>query len=57
MDMKDQRFGIEVELTGITRERAAEIAAAYFGTSSRYVGAGYDTYAALDYKVIINYEH
>ena len=48
MDMKDQRFGIEVELTGITRERAAEIAAAYFGTSSRYVGAGYDTYAALD---------
>ncbi len=48
MDMKAQRFGIEVEMTGITRERAAQIAADYFGTSSRYLGAGYDTYAALD---------
>ena len=48
MDMKAQRFGIEVELTGITRKEAADIAAAYFGTSSRYLGAGYDTYAALD---------
>lgn len=48
MDMKEQRFGIEVEMTGITREQAAEVAAEYFGTSSCYVGAGYDTYAALD---------
>lgn len=48
MDMKDQRFGIEVEMTGITREDAAKIAAAYFGTSSRYLGEGYDSYAALD---------
>lgn len=48
MDMKAQRFGIEVEMTGITREDAAKIAAAYFGTSSRYIGEGYDSYAALD---------
>lgn len=48
MDMKDQRFGIEVEMTGITREDAARIAAEYFGTSSRYIGEGYDSYAALD---------
>ncbi|MBS6955402.1 MAG: amidoligase family protein [Enterocloster asparagiformis] len=48
MDLKDQRFGIEIEMTGITRQRAAEIAAEYFGTSSRYVGSGYDIYAALD---------
>ena len=48
MDMKAQRFGIEVELTGITPKEAADIAAAYFGTSSRYLGAGYDTYAALE---------
>ena len=48
MDLKDQRFGIEIEMTGVTRQRAAEIAAEYFGTSSRYVGSGYDTYAALD---------
>lgn len=48
MDMKAQRFGIEIEMTGITRENAAKVAADYFGTSSRYLGAGYDTYAALD---------
>lgn len=48
MDMKDQRFGIEVEMTGITREDAAAVAAEYFGTSSRYIGEGYDSYAALD---------
>lgn len=48
MDMKDQRFGIEIEMTGITRKEAAAVAAAYFGTSSRYIGSGYDAYAALD---------
>jgi len=32
MDMKDQRFGIEIEFTGITRARAAEVAASFFGT-------------------------
>lgn len=31
MEMKDQRFGIEIELTGITREKAAEVTAEYFG--------------------------
>lgn len=48
MDLKDQRFGIEIEMTGITREKAAEVCAAYFGTSSRYIGSGYSAYAALD---------
>ena len=48
MELKEQRFGIEIEMTGITRQEAAEVAAAYFGTESRYVGASYDTYAALD---------
>ena len=48
MNMKDQRFGIEVELTGITREAAAKVAAEYFGTSSHYDGTYYDTYSALD---------
>ena len=27
MDLKDQKFGIEIELTGISRRRAAEVAA------------------------------
>ena len=48
MDLKDQRFGIEIEMTGVSRRRAAEVAAEYFGSSSRYVGTYYDTYAALD---------
>ena len=34
MDMKDQRYGIEVEFTGITRQRAAQGAAEYFGTQA-----------------------
>lgn len=38
MDLKDQKFGIEIELTGISRSRAAEVAATHFGTSSYYVG-------------------
>ena len=48
MDLKDQRFGIEIEMTGITRERAAGVAAEYFGTAARYLGTYYDTYTALD---------
>lgn len=48
MDLKDQRFGIEIEMTGVTRQRAAEVAAEYFGTAFRYLGTYYDTYAALD---------
>lgn len=47
MDMKQQRFGIEIELTGIARKRGAEIVAAYFGTQSYYAGTYYDIYAAL----------
>lgn len=30
MDMREQKFGIEIEMTGITRQRAAEVMAAYF---------------------------
>ena len=48
MDLKEQRFGIEIEMTGITREAAAETVAEYFGTRSRYIGTYYDAYAALD---------
>ena len=48
--MKNQNFGIEIELTGITRQQAAAVIAHYFGTQSRYVGTYYKTYAALDRK-------
>ncbi len=50
MELKEQRFGIEIEMTGITRAQAAEVIAAYFGTESSYIGTYYDTYAALDGK-------
>lgn len=40
--LKDQCFGVEVEMTGITREQAATALAAYFATAARYVGGAYD---------------
>lgn len=32
--MKTQKFGIEIELTGITRKKAAGVIAEYFGTEN-----------------------
>lgn len=43
--MKDQCFGVEVEMTGITREQAATALAAYFATDARYVGGAYCVHA------------
>ena len=48
MELREQRFGIEIEMTGITRAGAAKVAATYFGTRSEYVGTYYQTYAAVD---------
>ena len=36
--MKNQTFGIEIETTGIGREKTAKAIAAYFGTTAHYVG-------------------
>ncbi len=38
MEMKEQRFGIEIEMTGLTRQRAAQVLAEYFGRSSNFDG-------------------
>lgn len=48
--LKEQRFGIEMEMTGITREEAAQVIAKYFGTTAEYKGTYYDKYAAKDSK-------
>lgn len=48
--MKTQNFGIEIELTGITRAVAAQVIAEYFSTRSEYVGGSYQTYEAFDRK-------
>jgi hypothetical protein len=47
--MKTQHFGIEIELTGITRSKAASLMATFFGTERKYhEGGAYDTYIAED---------
>lgn len=46
--MKKQNFGVEIELTGISRIKAAEVIANYFGTTTRYNGTCYDAYSATD---------
>lgn len=46
--IKDQCFGVEVEMTGITREEAAQALAEYFGTTPRHVRGVYDTWTVKD---------
>ncbi len=46
--MRTQRFGMEIEMTGITRERAAQVIGGYFGTAAVYAGGGYYTHKATD---------
>ena len=41
--IKDQCFGVEIELTGITRAEAAEALAAYFETTPQRSYDNYDT--------------
>lgn len=48
MEIQGQNFGIEIEMTGLTRRRAAEVIAAYFGTTPRYEGSYYDSSYAPD---------
>lgn len=46
--MKDQRFGIEIEMTGMTRNMAARLIAGFFGTQGTHIGGVYDTYTIND---------
>ena len=50
-EMKKQTIGVEVEMNNITREKAAKVAARYFGTR-RYENTagrnGYSTWSAWD---------
>lgn len=49
--MKTLKFGIEIELTGITRIAASRVIAQYFNTNeTNYEGGNYDTYTAKDSK-------
>lgn len=42
--MLNTRFGIEIEFTGITRRKASEVVAKFYGTTAIHVGGYYDTY-------------
>ena len=46
--MMEQKFAIEMEMTGGTRERAAELLAAQFGTEAVHVGGTYDRWTVRD---------
>lgn len=46
--MRDQTFGIEIEMTGITRRAAAKLLAEKFSTVITHMGGGYDTYIVRD---------
>lgn len=49
-EMKKQTIGVEIEFVGITRAKAAEKVAEYFGTTATYEGGGYHKYQIRDQK-------
>jgi len=46
--LRSQRFGVEIEMTGITRAAAAQVIAGYFNTTASHLGGQYDAYAVRD---------
>lgn len=48
--IQNQNFGVEIELTGITRRDAARVIAEYYGTTAAFDGSYYDIYTATDSK-------
>lgn len=48
MSIYNQKFGIEIELTGLTREKAANVIAQYFQTTANNYGGAYCAYTARD---------
>ena len=47
IDLRDQYFGTEIEMTGITRERAAQVVAEMFDTDC-YHRSSYDSWCVRD---------
>ena len=50
-EMKKQTIGVEIEMNNITREKAARLAAEFFGTGRHHYTAtrnGYETWSAWD---------
>ncbi len=47
-NLRSQNFGVEIEMTGITRSTAAKVIAGYFNTTATHVGGCYDSYSVRD---------
>lgn len=48
-DIKKQTFGVEIEMNGISRQKASKVVAQLFGTNNYvYTGEGYQTWTATD---------
>lgn len=48
IDLKDQYFGCEIEMTGLTRQQAANAIAELFGTAAVHRGGHYDPWEVID---------
>ena len=50
--MKKQTIGVEIEMADITRERVAEVVAAYYHTENtvQYIGGAYRAWSCKDNK-------
>jgi len=48
MDLREQRFGIEIEMTGLTRRRAAQVMSEFFGGPVQELGGTYSAVAVKD---------
>ena len=46
--IQDLKYGVEIELTGLTRQQAAKTVADYFHTTYTHVGGSYDPYTVRD---------
>ena len=62
LDFRDQYFGCEIEMTGLTRQQAARTLAELFGTSITHYGGTYDGYRVADregkdWKIVSDQKH
>lgn len=46
--LKDLPFGVEIEMTGVTRKQAAEAVAKIWNTTARHTGGAYDAWEVTD---------
>lgn len=50
IDFDDETFGVEIEMSCITREKACKVVSKYFGSSASYEGGYYEIWTTTDSK-------